>query len=48
MPQNFNNSKSYLPCGRYTKEENDLLDEILKDRINDAGYKTRAGVVAAA
>ena len=48
MPKNFNNNKSYLPCGKYTKEENDLLDEILKDRINDAGYKTRAGVVAAA
>ena len=32
----------------YTKEQNDLLDEILKDRINDAGYKTRAGAVEAA
>ena len=48
MPKNFNNSKPYLSCGKYTKEQNDLLDEILKDRINDAGYKTRAGVVAAA
>ena len=41
-------SKSSLPCGIYSKEDNDLLDEILKDRINDGGYKTRAGVVAAA
>ena len=47
-PKTFNKKKSYLPCGKYNKEENDLLDEILKDRINDAGYKTRAGVVEAA
>ena len=48
MPKNFNNSKPYLSCGKYSEAQNDLLDEILKDRINDAGYKTRAGVVAAA
>ena len=47
-PKNYNSKKSYLPCGKYSKEENDLLDEILKDRINDAGYKTRAGAVEAA
>ena len=47
-PKNYNKKKSYLPCGKYSKEENDLLDEILKDRINDVGYKTRAGVVEAA
>ena len=47
-PKEFNNKKKYLPCNIYTKEENDLLDEILKDRINDAGYKTRAGVIEAA
>ena len=47
-PKTFNKKKSYLPCDKYNKEENDLLDEILKDRINDAGYKTRAGVVEAA
>ena len=41
-------NKQYLPCNEYNKEENDLLDEILKSRINDAGYKTRAGVVEAA
>ena len=41
-------SKNELECDTYSKEDNDLLDEILKDRINDAGYKTRAGAVEAA
>lgn len=47
-PDKYNSKKSYLPCGIYSKEDNDLLDEILADRIKDAGYKTRAGVVEAA
>ncbi len=47
-PKKINRNKKYLPCGIYNKEENDLIDKILKDRINDAGYKTRAGVVEAA
>ncbi len=47
-PNKFNSKKSYLPCGKYSKEDNDLLDEILKDRINDVGYKTRAATVEAA
>ena len=46
MPDEFNVKKELLPCGRYTKEENDLLDEILKSRIENAGYKTRGGVIA--
>ncbi len=48
MPKNMNNNKNLLSCERYSKEENDLLDEILASRINEAGYKTRAGAVAAA
>lgn len=48
MPNEYNFDREFLSCNRYTKEENDFLDEILKDRVNDAGYKTRAGVVAAA
>lgn len=48
LEDDFDFNKSELECGNYTKEDNDLLDEILKDRINDAGYKTRAGVVEAA
>lgn len=47
-PKNFNNNKKYLSCGKYSKEENDLLDKILKDRIYTVGYKTRAATVEAA
>lgn len=47
-PQKYNNSKKYLPCGAFSKEENDILDDILKSRINDVGYQTRAGAVEAA
>ncbi len=47
-PKEFSNKKAYLPCGKYSEEENDLLDEILEDRINTVGYKTRAGAVEAA
>lgn len=44
----YNYDRAYLKCNQYTKEQNDLLDEILKDRVNKVGYKTRAGVVEAA
>lgn len=44
----YNFSKPELKCNSYTKEENDLIDKILESRINDVGYKTRAGVVEAA
>ena len=47
-PKKFNNNKKYLPCEKYTKADNDLLDTILADRVKDAGYRTRAGVVEAA
>ena len=40
--------KEYLPCDLYSKEDNDYLDMILKEKINKAGYKSRAGVVEAA
>ena len=48
MPQEFDTKKPYLPCQVYTEEEAALLDEILASRIEEAGYGTRAGVVAAA
>jgi hypothetical protein len=48
MPKNFNEDKGYLPCEEYTLDESKLLDEILAYRINEAGYGTRAGAVAAA
>ena len=41
------NRKSKINCNRYSKEESNLLDKILLDRINTAGYATRAGIVAA-
>lgn len=44
----LNNKKSYLKCHQYTDEEAKLLDLILAFKINDAGYQTRAGAVAAA
>ena len=37
-----------LSCHRYTEEENELLDKLLKQRVEEAGYQTRAGAVAAA
>lgn len=48
MPKTFNKNKAKIACNDFTKEENDMLDLTLKDRINEAGYKTRAGAVAAA
>lgn len=47
MPKTFDYGKIKIPCHAYTAEEAKLLDEILFDRIDEAGYKTRAGVVAA-
>lgn len=44
----INNDKEYIKCGEYSKEESDLLEEIIKLRIDEAGYKTRAGALAAA
>lgn len=44
----INSKKEYLTCKQYTEEEAALLDKALKDRIDTAGYQTRAGAVAAA
>lgn len=48
MPKEYNKQKAYLACEQFTEEEATLLDEILAYRIAEAGYGTRAGVVAAA
>lgn len=40
--------KTLVPCNIYSDEENELMDAILKDDVEKAGYKTRAGAVAAA
>lgn len=47
MPEKYNSYKNVIPCGGYSKEENDILDDILKTRVEEAGYGTRAGVIAA-
>lgn len=48
MPDEYDDYKPFLPCGIYSEEENDLLEEILRARVDEAGRGTRAGVVAAA
>jgi len=48
VPTEFNSNKSTLTCQQFSTEEATLLDEILEYRIAEAGYQTRAGVVAAA
>jgi len=47
-PTTYDTNKEYLPCGFYSESDNDLLDKILKSRISNAGYQTRAGAIEAA
>lgn len=44
----FDKSKKFISCNQFNDEENEILDKTLEDRVNTAGFKTRAGVVAAA
>ncbi|MBR0419555.1 MAG: Ig-like domain-containing protein [Erysipelotrichaceae bacterium] len=44
----FDYDKPFITPDLYTKEENDLLDEILVSRVEKVGYKTRAAAVEAA
>lgn len=44
----LNNDKPYLTCKLYTSEEENILDNALKFKIKNAGYKTRSAVVASA
>lgn len=48
MPDEPNTNKELITGKTFTKEENDLLDNILADRVKKAGYQTRAGAVSAA
>ncbi len=48
MPKEFNNKKKFLGCKVFTKEQSELLDEILQYRIQEAGEGTRAAAVAVA
>ncbi len=47
-PTLFDERKEVIPCNKYTNEDNQLLDNILKSKVEEAGYGTRAGAVAAA
>ena len=47
-PYATKDKKELLPCNAYTEEEAKELDEILEYKINNAGYQTRAGALAAA
>ncbi|MBQ6479163.1 MAG: Ig-like domain-containing protein [Erysipelotrichaceae bacterium] len=47
MAPEYDMEKPFLPCGVFSKEDNDLMDEILFSRVEKAGYHTRAGAVAA-
>lgn len=44
----LNNDKEYIKCNEYSDEENIYLDKVLEYKINNVGYKTRAGAVEAA
>lgn len=48
VPPKVNHKKTALPCGKYTKEQADLLDKILASRVQEGGEGTRGGVLAAA
>lgn len=48
MPKKYNYDREYLSCNIFSSKEARLLDDILFDRVKDAGEGTRAGVVAAA
>ena len=47
-PTYHKEKKEVIPCNRYSKSEAELLDKLLSFRINESGYKTRAGALEAA
>jgi hypothetical protein len=47
-PRTLSNYKSVVGCNVYSKEQVDMLDDILASEVERAGPGTRAGVVAAA
>ncbi|MDD2409916.1 MAG: Ig-like domain-containing protein [Bacilli bacterium] len=47
-PDSYNYNRSFLSCNMFSEEDNNLLDEILKVRVENVGYQTRAGVVEVA
>ena len=47
-PSDYNYKKEYISCNEFSEFDNDLVDEILLNRINKVGISTRASVVEAA
>lgn len=47
-PRRLDNNKEVVACNTYSKEQVDMLDDILKSEVERAGFGTRAGVVASA
>lgn len=43
----LDNNKIKLGCGYYNSEQEKILDEALAFKVNEAGYQTRGGVIAA-
>ncbi len=48
VPTTSLTGKENTSCDKVSETENDLLDEILKGKVNEVGNKTRAGVIEAA
>ena len=48
MPHEFDFEKKHLECNRYSEEENKVLDDILKTRVDEVGASTRAAAVSVA
>ena len=46
--EKFDKSKRFLSCNEFSEDENDILDNALKDRVNKAKEQTRASVVEVA
>lgn len=48
MPKEYDLKKKELECNKYSEEESDILDDILKSRVNEVGASTRASAVSVA
>lgn len=48
MPHEYDLKKKGLECNKYSEEESDILDDILKSRVNEVGASTRASAVSVA
>lgn len=48
MPKEYDFKKKELECNKYSEEESNVLDDILKSRVNEVGISTRAAAVSVA